>query len=90
MFPALPRETRDLPPRHGHAGPGAAAVTESRHVLSPSSFFLEAFRREVGALRGSRGERGALKCPEWKKWSLEISRTEMESEPSGLGGGQEG
>lgn len=60
------------------------------HFPPNFSFFLESFRREVGALRGSRGERGALKYPEWEKWSLEVSRTEMEAEPSGLGGGQEG
>lgn len=59
--------------------------TYSPPVLS----FLQSFRREVGALKGDRGERGALKCPEWK-WSLEVSRTEMETEPGGLRGGQEG
>ena len=42
----------DLPPRHDHAGPGAAPVTESRHVLSSRPLLLAVVQKRSWGSEG--------------------------------------
>lgn len=86
----LATETRDLQPRHIHAGTGAAATSESSPELSPLLSFLGLVRRAGGAVRvGGRGA-GVSGMSRLGGWNHEGAGAGRQARAHGLAGGQEG